>query len=508
MAAAQVPGDVRALDFPQPQANLGLKDDSGNTMAPKTTLNAKNLEVLGAQRLSELLIEISTGSAANKRRLRMELAGNHSSGEVGREVRKRLASIARARTFIDWRKVKALKADLETQRKMIVDVVAADDPKEAFELIWQFLATADSIFERSDDGNGTLIESFHQACKDAGVIARSAHANTGVLASKILAAMQGNDYGQYDGLITAMVPALGQEGLEQLEALFVAWSKEPREKPAERDREVMGWGSNGPIYADEIYGNHRELTVRIALQEIADAQGDVDAYIALQPAKTRSVPLVATEIANRLLAAGSAAQALETLDKAKMAGRDAPFEWQQARVDALTALDRNEDAQAFRWLCFEQTLDDQHLRAFIRRLPDFEDMEAEEKAFAYVQTFPDVHQSLAFFLRWPALPEAAKLITRRRAELDGDLYQLITSAADILAEKYPLVATILLRSMIDFTLDMSRSSRYRHAARHLAECASLAAHIDDFSNAGSHQAYVAELKRLHGKKHGFWSLLP
>jgi len=48
-------------------------------MALKTTLNAKNLEVLGAERLAELLIEISTGSAATKRRLRIELAGKQSS---------------------------------------------------------------------------------------------------------------------------------------------------------------------------------------------------------------------------------------------------------------------------------------------------------------------------------------------------------------------------------------------------------------------------------------------
>ncbi|MEK1902037.1 MAG: DUF6880 family protein, partial [Rhizobium sp.] len=85
-------------------------------MAAKTTLNAKNLEALGTQRLAELLIEISTGSAAHKQRLRMELAGNESSAEMARQIRKRLVSIARARTYIDWHKVRKLKADLETQR--------------------------------------------------------------------------------------------------------------------------------------------------------------------------------------------------------------------------------------------------------------------------------------------------------------------------------------------------------------------------------------------------------
>lgn len=44
-------------------------------MASMTTLNAKNLEALGAERVAELLIEISTGSAMAKWRLRLELAG-------------------------------------------------------------------------------------------------------------------------------------------------------------------------------------------------------------------------------------------------------------------------------------------------------------------------------------------------------------------------------------------------------------------------------------------------
>jgi hypothetical protein len=404
--------------------------------------------------------------------------------------------------------VKALKKDLETQRITIVDTLAPEDPTEAFELIWQFLALGDSIFARSDDGSGSLIESFHQACTDAGLIAKLARVNTDVLADKIFVALQDNGYGQYDQLITAMVPALGKVGLEQLKSLFEQWSKEPREKSAEHDRQVIGWSSKGPVYEDEIYGNHRELTVRIALQEIADALGDVDAYIAQQSEKARKAPMVAAEIANRLLVAGRADEALLALDGVDTRSRsDVPVEWQLARVKALEALERSDEAQAYRWTCFEQSLNDQHLRDFLRRLPDFDDMEAEERAYSYAQAFPDANRALAFFLRWPSLEEAAKLVMARQVELDGDLYELMASAAEILQEKHPLAATILLRSMIDFTLDRARSSRYKHAARHLAECQALAPHIDDYGSAESHDAYISGLKYGHGKKKGFWKFL-
>jgi hypothetical protein len=71
-------------------------------MAAKTTLNAKNLETLGLERLAELLIEISSGNAAAKRRLKLELVGARTPGELGQEVRKRLTVITRSRSFVDW----------------------------------------------------------------------------------------------------------------------------------------------------------------------------------------------------------------------------------------------------------------------------------------------------------------------------------------------------------------------------------------------------------------------
>jgi hypothetical protein len=64
-------------------------------MASKKTLNAENLEALGAQRLAELLMDIAEGNAATKRRLRLELTAQEAPETVAPEVRKRLIQIAR-----------------------------------------------------------------------------------------------------------------------------------------------------------------------------------------------------------------------------------------------------------------------------------------------------------------------------------------------------------------------------------------------------------------------------
>ena len=69
---------------------------------------------------------------------------------------------------------------------------------------------------------------------------------------------------------------------DQLKQLFTDFSKEDLSTPNEDDQEVIGWSSAGPIYADAYAERRRDSVVRMALTDIADAQGDVDAF-AVQP---------------------------------------------------------------------------------------------------------------------------------------------------------------------------------------------------------------------------------
>ena len=125
---------------------------------------------------------------------------------------------------------------------------------------------------------------------------------------------------------------------------------------------------------------------------------------------------------------------------------------------------------------------------------------------SYVSGFPNVHHALAFLISWPALDKAAALVTRRSDELDGDHYEILSPAADVLAAEHPLAATLLLRAMIEFSLKEGRVKRYRHAACHLAECASLAAVISDFDRFEPHERYNARLKDEHGARLRFGPL--
>lgn len=477
-------------------------------MASKTTLNAKNLEALGAARLAELLMELSAGDAAAKRRLRLELAGTESPKAVAHEVRKRLATIARSRAFIDWQTRRALVDDLETQRRAIVEQIAKRDPREALDLLWRFLELANSVVERSDDRSGTVIGAFRDAVDDLGEIAKAAMSDPKALAERVYAALLDNDYGQYDGLVPALAPALGDEGLEHLKARMVEVTNQPAQQPPRSQRQIVGIGTGGVIYADDIEERSRKSAARLALKDIADVQGDVDAFIAQYDEQARRSPRIAAEIAHRLLAAGRAPEALEIVDAAAPGRRSWPdFAWEDARIEVLEALGCTEEAQAARWSCFERALSADHLRAYLKRLPDFDDDVAERRAIAHALTYPSVLEALAFLTSWPALDKAATLTLARAAELDGDHYEILTPAAEKLFGKHPLAATLLLRAMIDFALREARTSRYRHAARLLMECRTLASSIEDFGAFETHEAYLARLRAEHGRKTSFWNVV-
>jgi len=325
-------------------------------------------------------------------------------------------------------------------------------------------------------------------------------------------ALMANSYGQFDELIQVLAPALGRSGLEHLKQRMIELSGRPVRKPAEKARVKVGWSSSGLVYADEMAERSRLSTVQYALQEIADALGDVDAFIEQHDEKARKMPRIAAEIARRLLSAGRVKEALQTIETAepRQGGSNwqwPEFEWEDARIDVLEASERTEDAQVGRYERFERSLSAPHLRAYLKRLPDFEDIVAETKALDHVQRSPNLLQALSFLVSWPALDRAANLVLSRFGELEGNHYELLTPAADALSGKYPLAATLLLRSMIDFSLTNARSSRYKHAARHLLDCSGLTTGIRSFGDFEPHVAYEARLRHEHSRKSAFWSLV-
>jgi hypothetical protein len=168
--------------------------------------------------------------------------------------------------------------------------------------------------------------------------------------------------------------------------------------------------------------------------------------------------------------------------------------WDDAMIATLIALGKPDEAQTHHWTCFERDLSAPHLRAYLKALPDFEDVEAEDRAKSYALSYPTILSALRFCLEWPDLLTASQLVIKRADEIDGEDYEFINYAADVLRDKYPLVAALLLRSMIDFAINHGRTARYKYVISHLQDCEKMDADIRDYGMFQSHESYVAMLR--------------
>jgi hypothetical protein len=458
---------------------------------PKTqlktiALTAETVARLGAPRLAQLVLELSAGDAAFKRRLKIELSGPQGAAHA---IAKRLATIAKSKSYIDWRKVRVFHDELLDQRAMIMDKIAPSDPGAALALLWQFMALAPPLLDRTFDMSGSLVVVFAETLPMLATLALAAKPALGVLAAQVCDGVLDNGYATYDGLIAHMAAPLGPEGLAIL-----------------RDM-VMDAQTSKVTHMVKAENASHQRACQSALRDIADANGDVDAFIASYAETDRQLPGVAAQISQRLLKAGRAGEALAVLDGGTQDVAQASPLWQSVRADTLEALGRGDDAQAFRLACFKASLNSDLLRAHIKRLPDFDDEEALDAALLYAQTFPDLTQALRFLINWPSLKHAAARIIQDAPLLDGNAYEWLTHLGKLLDENHPLAATLVRRAMVEYGLEKSKTKRYKYIARHIRECEGSAAHIVDWQGHADHLAWLTPLLRDHPRKFGVWDLI-
>lgn len=451
----------------------------------KTTLSEANLVDLGPERLAAILLDLSSDSHV-KRVLRLELFAESNTEGLALEISKRLVTIGKSSSRIHWRKRAAFAKDLDLHRKMIVRL-AEDDATAALDLMLDLLDLATPTLDRLSQAEGPIGEVFLAARDDIGAIAAGAMPDPIVLADRIAKLLRRDDYTQFGPVVNALGPILGPKGQTHL--------REALEK----------------LLAARTTRDARTAVYKDALRRLADASGDVDAFEATFAPELRKTPLVSAEIARRLLAAGRAEDALATLQAgapSDKAGRhqstlEERSGWEEAMLEALEATGHQEEAQKRRWAEFERTLSIPRLRSYLKGLPDFDDVEAEDQAKAVAKRYPQFDRALAFLVSWPDLPAASRLVLTRAGEISGADDTLVTEAARRLEGGYPLAATLLLRASIQYVLTYGVAPRYAEAARQLLEAESLSVMIGDFGEYPDHAAFVADLRMMHSRKQGF-----
>ena len=132
---------------------------------------------------------------------------------------------------------------------------------------------------------------------------------------------------------------------------------------------------------------------------------------------------------------------------------------------------------------------------------------SKERAKEIARRFDDPHRALASFVAWRDLHGAAQLVRDRLKEFDGRDYVTLAAAAEALAGKHPVAATLLYRRMIESILGRASANQYVYAVRDVRNCESLAGQLPEDAGIEGHDAFMARLRREHGRKSKFWELV-
>lgn len=436
----------------------------------KKTVSAPNLAALGADRLAALLVEAAAVDASLKRRLRMELAADVGAADLAFEIDKRLIAVAASRARVSWRKRPAVLNDLRSLLRIISDRLASLDSRLALDRLVAWFDLYPGLIARVSDAKGELPVLFDAATVELAAVASAAGPD---VAGPILA----------DALATRLDPWASWigRGAHGLDPALARW--------------LLAVLSRGP-----------RPTGRLALvvRKLADRAGDLDAWIQSIPDEDARKPEVGAEIARRLAVAGRAQDGRAALEASRAdslprsrwgrpaASEPPPEAWSAAEIAVLEAEGRMLEADEARWARFARTLSANDLRAFIARLPDFEDVPALDRAFALAATHPDAMRGLAFLMGWPALREAAALVMDRGGEIRGG-HDDVALWAGRLVGRHPLAALSLIRARARALVTLG-SGLTEDVQALIAEAEAISAGLGDDAPAVSHEVFVAELQ--------------
>lgn len=507
-AAAKPRHPKAAIEPGQTATAAAIKRPKG---ARRTTPSRETLAALGSDRLIGLILGETARNAAFKKLVSAALAALQGPEAVAAIVDRRLTALEGARGFIDWQKRRAFTNDLGAMVTVILTELAPLDRAAALERLVRFLDGADAVLNRVDDGSGATQAIFERASDAVVEIAAELEPDeAGRFALTLLPRFIADPYGPFGMLIRDLVPRMPAATLVPFDTALAEAAARREPGSVKNDRDVL--------QADL----HRGSLLRVR-QDIAASRGDVDAFIALEQAIMPGRPDV-TEIARRLLEADRADEALDwirrlatskvrVVTREMLAAGDIAVDNRERErvaleIRILDALERRAEAQALRWKGFETFLDAEMLRAHIAKLPDFEDEAVLDRALDHVTRHKDAHRALAFLVAWPSLDRAARLVVDRRSDWNSDAYRLLGHAAEILEQSHPEAATLLLRRMVDDILRDGRSSAYPYAARHLAALGAMAPRLPAGSVDPAPEEYRVALRKAHGRKYGFWSLIP
>uniref|UniRef100_UPI003F494511 DUF6880 family protein n=1 Tax=Cupriavidus yeoncheonensis TaxID=1462994 RepID=UPI003F494511 len=200
-------------------------------------IDIKAVAAIEPERQATLLAELARAHPGLRRRLRFELATPRSDSMVA-TVREWILELGAQTSFLGAEQLSELAAELDAIRAAIAASIARAAPDRAPDLMWEFFALAGNVYERTTEEGWEISSIFDEACSDLVKVSVQADVEPALFATRVVAALISDQYGEYRALIGAIASAepWAPTYSAQLTALLKRCLEE---QPATRD------GSNG-----------------------------------------------------------------------------------------------------------------------------------------------------------------------------------------------------------------------------------------------------------------------
>lgn len=442
-------------------------------------LEKDKLISFGADKLADIILDVYEADYKTQKKIdKAIVALDDNPKKFFSIIRKEISSLRISKKYIDYHQSDDMVERLDSLRKQISEKAINKSLEYSYEFMLNFLDIHESVFNRTDDSNGSVGEVFRAACKDLAKICQLLNLPQQDVVKLVLSKITANNYGVYDKLIENFRSVLNEEGFIVL-------------------RQTM---------LDLLKKDSQNVVARSALKTIADCQNDVDAFIEACRLGNGPYPYEKLEIVKRLNDSWRSKEALEWLGSIDMKiDRCNEYDYVKLKIESLQLNGDHVDAQRERIRFFESNFFvDIYLQIMKYMKSDEEKEEFKQGVFLKAHDCAQPLRALSFFYEAQFFDECSKLIRNRHQQISGENYYTLRPIVNVLKETDPLSATLLYRRLVEPVLERAKSKYYDFAVKDLLSCQKLSEKIDDWGLFESHIDYFNRIFVAHKNKYSLW----
>lgn len=442
----------------------------------------KKLEKISQEKLFDCILSYAEEDKQFKKKLDLLLVSLDPK-KLAKKLKTEVTALKRAKKFLDWREASLFAQQIDSLLETIEKDLLEAAPQEAADLLQALIETDHYTFERADDSNGDIGDSYRAMVILWGKAWSLVNQPDSIqLAETVFNVYLVNDYGVRDEVLSGFKTVFSPEAVNHLEKLV----KSRLEK------------KNTRIHT---------FYLTNALEEIADLRDDVDSYIDLvRQDKAELHPNDVLEIAKRLIKAWRSKEAIDYLKSCNH-----PSHYQshinELLIEAYELEGLTQEAQAVRWQNFERLVNASSFQKYIKHCSASQVIDAKKKAIEYAKT-QSLKLTFNFLMEMGEVALVATWVRENINDLENVHYSSLRTLSNQLAQQgYPLEGVICRRTLVDGVLVKAQSKYYKYAVNDLKQAMKFAEDIQEWGNIPSQADYHEKLKEAHKRKVSLWQLV-